>query len=288
MATPCRPRRRILAAVAAVGTAVVAAGCGSAPAAPGIRTLQTGVLSVCLYPGFAPFSERDHDGAFVGWDVAYLTEFAAKEKLRVRPVEVTKFDGIWLAPANDTCDIAASGISDDSDRRAETGTGATWSAHYYNVLRAFVVRSADDRSVSGVEDLRNRTVIVTANSTADADLRNRLLRSGITTTTIRGTSNEEDAARQVRDATPGGEPFAYGGGLGSLQLLVKRLGGLSVVWPHCNMRADGSQVEEPFSFVVRGRSTGLADALNAFIAKPGTTYPGASAVDAACAPLPPS
>jgi hypothetical protein len=110
------------------------------------------------------------------------------------------------------------------------------------------------------------------------------VRNGITTTTILTTNDEEDAARQVRDAPDGDEPFAYAGGLGSVRFLAEELGGLAVAWPHCNMLADGSEVDEPFSFVVRADDDGLLAALDSFITSPTNHYPGGSPTSADCAP----
>jgi membrane-bound lytic murein transglycosylase MltF len=276
---------RILLAVLAT---MLIASCGSATPAPDVRTLEPGVLKVCLYPGFAPFSEQDDKGEFIGWDIAYLKDFAATQGLRVEAVEAKSFDGIWLEPAKGTCDVAASGISDAASRRVATGEGAQWTQHYYNVLRAFLVRSGDAGSLTSIEDLRGRTVVVTANSTADDDLRNRLQRAGITTTKIVDTASDEDAARDVQDAGPAGEPFAFAAGLGTVELLAKRLPGLEVAWPHCNMLADGTNTQESFSFVVRSESTGLLDALNGFIASPDAKYQGKPETDPDCVPLPSS
>lgn len=224
--------------------------------------------------------------AFKGWDIDYLKDFAATQGLRVEPVEAKNFDGIWLEPAKGTCDVAASGISDAAARRAATGIGADWSQHYYNVLRAFLVRSGDSGSLTSIEDLRGRTVVATANSTADDDLRNRLQRAGITTTEIRYTTSDEEAAQDVRGAGPGGEPFAFAAGLGTVELLAQRLQGLEVAWPHCNMLADGTPAQESFSFVVRRDSTGLIDALNEFIASPGARYQGKPETDPECVTVP--
>jgi hypothetical protein len=276
---------RILSGVVAT---ILIAGCNSTPPAPSVRTLEAGVLKVCLYPGFAPFGEQDDKGEFFGWDVSYLKAFAAREGLRFQSVVAKSFDGIWLEPAKDTCDVAASGISDKAERRVATGTRAQWSQHYYNGLRAFLVRSGDAKSLGKIEDLQGRTVVVTANSTADYDLRNRLRLGNVTTTKILDTTNDEDAAKMVRNAGPSGEPFAFGAGLGSLKALAERLDGLAVVWPHCNMLADGTGAQEPFSFVVRSESSGLLDALNGFIASPDAKYEGASEGVTGCAPLPPS
>ncbi len=124
-------------------------------------------------------------------------------------------------------------------------------------------------------------MIVTGDSTADLDLRNRMAQAGITSVTIGTTDNEADAATKVRDAGESGEPFAYGGGYGSIEYLAQQLGGLELAWPHCNMTKEGEeykQVPEPFSFVSRAASTGVAEALDAFIADPANKYAG---------PLPP-
>jgi len=236
------------------------------------KTIEPGVLKVGLYPGFAPFVSKDSQGRWVGWDVSYLEAFAKRENLAFQPVEVADFNGIWNLPGKGECDIAASGISDTEDRRKETGADAIWSDHYYRVVRSFAVRAVDQGKLNDIEDLRNKTVIVTGGSTADYDLTNRLELAGIQSVTIETTLDEETAAIKVRDG--GGVPFAYGGGLGSVELLVKNLGGLAVAWPHCNMLADGRQVDEPFSFVVRAESSGLAAALNQYIAHPDAPYEG--------------
>lgn len=242
----------------------------SADAAP--QTLEQGTLKVCLYPGFAPFSSKDSDGRFIGWDVDYLEAFAGSHRLAFQPVEVPEYQGIWNQPAGGVCDIAASGISDTPDRRAATGPSVRWSQPYHHVLRAFLVRVDDEHDLNSIEDLRARTVIVTADSTADHDLRNRLARAGITDTTIVSTTDEEDAARQVLAGSASGEPFAYGGGLGSVQFLASKFPGLAVAWPHPNMLSDGSEAQEAFSYVVRALDVGLIEALDRFIAD--RPYPG--------------
>jgi len=270
---------------------VLALLCGSAfaiEARTAVKTHKSGILAVCLYPGFAPFVSKDEHGQWVGWDVSYLEDFAKQEKLTFQPVEVKDFNGIWNLPGKDEfeCDIAASGISDTADRRKETGAAGDWSDHYYRVVRAFVVRYSDRDKLDGICDLRGKKVIVTGNSTANTDLVNRLKFADIKSVTIETTTNEEDAAKLVRDGLGPDAPFAYGGGLGSVQLVAAKLGCLSVVWPHCNMLANGEQADEPFSFVVRHADTGLADALNKYIAHPTEPYEGGPGPDMKCPPAP--
>jgi len=71
-------------------------------------------------------------------------------------------------------------------------------------------------------------------------------------------------------------PFAYGGGYGSIKSLAdgSSKGQCTVdtaplapkpAWPHCNMVDKEHAYAEPFSFVVRGKDTGLLKALNCYI-----------------------
>jgi len=274
----------LLTLVAALAIPVSWSACATGAGSGAGKTLEPGVLKVCLYPGFAPFVSKDEQGQWIGWDVSYLKDFAKREKLVFQPVEVADFNGIWNRPGPGECDIAASGISDIADRRKQSGNAAIWSHHYYRVVRSFAVRAVDQNKLNGIEDLRDKTVIVTGNSTADNDLRNRLKLAGIQSVTIETTTDEEAAAIKVRDG--GGVPFAYGGGLGSNELLVKKLGGLVVAWPHCNMLEDGAQVDEPFSFVVSAKSSGLAADLNQYIAHPDAPYEGGPGPDLKCPPAP--
>ena len=46
-------------------------------------TLSEGVLTICTYTEFAPFSYED-EGDIVGTDITLLTEFAAKTDLGIK------------------------------------------------------------------------------------------------------------------------------------------------------------------------------------------------------------
>jgi hypothetical protein len=79
------------------------------------------------------------------------------------------------------------------------------------------------------------------------------------------------------------DPFTYGGGYGSIQSLAdgSSKGKCTVptaplapapAWPHCNRVDKGNAYSEPFSFVVRGKDSGLLKALNCYINS--HEYPG--------------
>lgn len=282
-------RRAALPPLAAAAALLLGAWLVPSPASlaqPAARAAAMPVLRVCLYGGFAPFA-IDDGGVWKGWDVDYLRGFAAANRLAFQVVKEKEFKNIWLRPGEDRCDVAGTSISDTADRRKATGSAGEWTATYYGVVRAFLVRTADREKLQRVADLAGKTVIVTADSTADNDLRNRVAQSHVGNVTIHGTDSEEAAADQVRK----GAAFAYGGGYGSVVELAKR-GGLVVVWPHCNMvtvTEHGStrfeEYAEPFSFVVRKESGRLA-ALDAYIRNPKNVYEGTAIPDLGCKPPP--
>ena len=257
-----------------------AASPGNCPKADSIKTLEKCTLQVCLYPGFKPFTSwEEKDPVWRGWDVVYLKAFAKSYGLTFKEVKIEAFLGIWKLPGGErkACDIAAAGISDLPDRRAES-PGTTWSKTYYTVDRAYLVRDGD--TLDKVEDLAGKkvTVIVTKGSTADTDLQNRLRqarKAGVKVdgVTVGYTDQEAEAAKMVLNR----KAFAYGGGYGSVLALAPKGSGLKVTWTHCNMVEASPNVfqeyAEPFSFVVRSADTGLPAALDRYIS-PQHPYPG--------------
>lgn len=260
----------------AVAGALLLTGCGGVGTsgqqspAPGITTLNPGALTVCMYPGFAPFESQTPEGEWVGYEVTYLQDFARSQNLKFQVVSVPEFNGIWTKPGKNECDVAASGIAEVPSRVAQTGTGGQWSDHYYRVMRAFATRKPN--TLNGVQDLAGQTVIVTKGSTADIDLTSRIARGDVANVTVEYTDNEKVASNRVASANKRGEPFAYGGGLGSIQAMTEVYPNLKVAWVHCLMLPDGQVISEDFSYITRTESAGLADALNTWINT--TPYPG--------------
>ena len=236
-----------------------------------LKTLEPGVVSVCLYPGFAPFAIKGEDGTWSGWDVEFLEGFAKQQGLTLKPVEFSTFDNIWMRPGNDECDLAGTGITKTADRSAATGTGATWSSTYYSVARGFAV--LDGVQVQGIGDLAGHVVLATKGSTADLDLQARIKNAGITNVTLQYVDAGVDAAKQL---VAGGSdaPIGFAEGVGSVETLVQQFPKLELAWQHCMMLPDGSISSEPFGFPVRAKSTGVAAALDSYIGRPTAAYPG--------------
>lgn len=240
-------------------------------------------LTVCMYPGFAPFTSLDQSNQWVGWDVAFLQRFGESQGRELTPVTQAEFQNIWQKPGQPgpPCEIAASGISDSEARRNDS-PGTLWSDHYFSVERAFAVRTAardqelgcPHGTLDDLQDLVGKWVIVTQGSTADLDLQHRAQAAGLPielscdevvpgTLCVGYTDDEEEAAEKVANDC---EVFAYGGGDGSIECLATKLApGLEVAWRHRYMNEDGMEVDEPFSFVVTAQEPDLLDALNDFI-----------------------
>ena len=253
-------RRRIAFALGAVGAVTAASLAVAAP-----TTITPGTLTICTYPGFAPFTSFSSSGAWQGWDASFLTRFATEQGLAVKTISVTPFNGMWKRPGEDQCDIAAAGIGNQAARRAES-PGTTWSSTYYVVIRAFAVRKGT--TLTGVQDMAGKTVIVTKGSTADQDITQQIRQHHVKGVTVRYTNDEGNAVAQVSK----GKVFAYGGGLGSIQYQARRFRNIKVAWPHRILLPNGKRGSEPFSYPVRTADTGLIEALNAFIAANRSSY----------------
>ena len=136
-------------------------------------TLSEGVLTICTYTEFAPFSYEDR-GDIVGTDISLLREFAAKTDLRIKIIK-RGFPGLWETPSDGDCDVAAAGMMEYEDRRL--GRNAVWSDPYLLVRRSLLIRRSDAEILRGPEDFKGKTIVVTPTSSADidADLRYRPL-----------------------------------------------------------------------------------------------------------------
>jgi ABC-type amino acid transport substrate-binding protein len=264
--------------MAAMGCALLllSSGCGGSGVASSgdststVTTLEPGVLKVCLYPGFAPFAIKGDDG-WSGWDPEYLAAFAEEQGLQFEPVEVGTFNDIWMRPGNDECDVAGTGITVTEARKQQTGTAIDWTDDYYSVARSLAVRKGT--KITSVEDLAGQTVVTTKGATADIDLLARIAAAGLTDVKVEYVNDEAVGTRRVAEAGPDG-PIGFAAGVGSIDTLAASIPGIEATWIHCMMLPDGTESSEPFAFTVRSGSTGVAAALNAFIAAPTTAYAG--------------
>ncbi len=127
------PRLTTLMFASIAGFSIVLAGCGgdtgtassadttgsTEPSAAQVATIEPGILTVCA-TGAQPFGYQTDQGDWTGFDIDLLEAMATDINGGLElSVTVLPLSGIWLAPADDTCDVVAAALT----ITPETGRG---------------------------------------------------------------------------------------------------------------------------------------------------------------------
>ena len=128
-------------------------------------TITPGILTICTYTEFAPFSYEE-DGEIVGTDINFLKNFALEMNLRVKILK-KDFSGLWETPGQGLCDVSAAGMMEYKDRTV--GDNAVWSESYMLVTRSLLIRRSDKKLLVAPEDFKGRKIVVTPTSSAHID-----------------------------------------------------------------------------------------------------------------------
>ncbi len=115
-------------------------------------TISEGILTICTYTEFAPFSYED-GGDIAGTDIRLLGEFAEELDLWVEIIK-RDFAGLWEAPGNGDCDVSAAGMMEHEDRYL--GGNPVWSDPYMLVTRSLLIRRSDSEILRGPEDFEGK------------------------------------------------------------------------------------------------------------------------------------
>lgn len=100
-----------------------------------LKTITPGVLTVSAYANFYPVCYKSSTGKIEGLDVDIMVEFCRLTKMKLKIIEKSDFNGIWLDPVHGISDIAIGGIG-ISDKRTRVHT--TWTIPYFYVKRTCV------------------------------------------------------------------------------------------------------------------------------------------------------
>ena len=132
-------------------------------------TISEGILTICTYTEFAPFSYED-GGDIAGTDISLLREFAEEMDLGMEIIK-RDFAGLWETPGNGDCDVSAAGMMEYEDRYL--GEDAVWSDPYMLVTRSLLIRRSDLGILKCPGDFEGKKIVVTPTSSAhiDGDLR---------------------------------------------------------------------------------------------------------------------
>ena len=220
-------------------------------------TITPGILTICTYTEFAPFSYEE-DGEIVGTDINFLKNFALEMNLRVKILK-KDFSGLWETPGQGLCDVSAAGMMEYKDRTV--GDNAVWSESYMLVTRSLLIRRSDKKLLVAPEDFKGRKIVVTPTSSAHIDGDERYKPMGATI--IPEVPSQDEIVSQLLS----GQIDAFGEGDVSNEYLAskytdasgERLLVLTDVHPMKN--------PELLRFAVRSEDPNLPKNLNVFIAK---------------------
>lgn len=142
---------------------VLLGGCSSDDAidTSGITTVESKTLTVCSDIPYAPF-ELGENGNYSGIDVDVLGAIGEDlgHKVTFKP---TAFDDIFTAMNDNVCDMVASAVSINDERKKTM----LFSDGYFEVNQSLLVRTEDQASYPSLEKLTSRKVGVQSGTTGE-------------------------------------------------------------------------------------------------------------------------
>lgn len=232
---------------------VVLAGCSARSDRPALQTLEPGVVRIAV-TGTTVTDPLDPEQ----WMYRYAERLARDLDLRVA-WHVVPFDESWALAGQDVVDVVATNLASFPDR---VSPGGTFSVPFLYEQRALRIRAAERSQYRTIVDFVGKKVGAVKGMAAERDLLRRAPDGvQIVSTTTFPELYAQFAAGQL-DAVAQAEYFTLDG------RVIPSYGPDLALIDHHDLNP--GQREESV-FVVRDRSTGLLDAVNAFVKK--TPFP---------------
>ena len=241
---------RLTRALALIGSLLLLTGCANDNQ---IQTITPGTLIVAVT---REVPTDPYDSQL--WIRRYVERFAAEQDLAIEWL-VVPFSESWLLASNNQVDLVATNVASFPDRKSE---GATFSDPFLFERRALRIRPGDEAFYNHIDDFIGKTVGVVRGMAAERDV-DRRAPDGVI---IRRTDSfpelyaEFDAGQL--DAIAEAEYYSLDGEV------IPSHGDEIVLIDHHDL-TPGEREESVF--VVSDASTGLLEAVNAFIGK--TRFP---------------
>lgn len=225
---------------------------GDGPAFGGVQTLVPGVLTVAIT------GDATGDLDPEAWMNRYAERLVADLKMKAE-WKVVPFDKSWELAGKDVVDLVATNLANFPDR---VSPGGTFSAPFLYEQRALRIRAADKAKYRTIADFMGKKVGAVTGMAAHRDLLKRAP-NGVEVVAA-GTFPELYAMfdKGALDAVAQAEYFALDG------RIIPSYGPELTLIDHHDLNP--GQREESV-FVVRDKSTGLLDAVNAFVKR--TPFP---------------
>lgn len=238
--------------IALVACLAVLAGCAATPNAPSIQTLEPGVVKIAV----TGTSDDPLDPE--QWMYRYAEQLGRDLGLRVE-WRVVEFDKSWELAGKDVVDVVATNLASFPDR---VSPGGTFSAPFLYEQRALRIRAADKSRYRTIADFAGKRVGAVTGMAAERDLLRRAPPGVQIVSTTTFPELYERFGKGELEAVAQAEYFALDG------RVIPSYGPDLALIDHHDLNP--GQREESV-FVVRDKSTGLLDAVNAFVRR--TPFP---------------
>ena len=226
--------------------AAAAAVAGIAPAQPAVRTIESGVVRIAITGTATDLLDPE------AWMYRYAERLGHDLGLRVA-WKVVPFDTSWTLAGQDVVDIVATNLANFPDR---VSPGATFSTPFLYERRALRIRASDRTTYRTIADFMGRKVGAVTGMAAERDLLRRAPQGVTVVSTATFPELYDLFAKGQLDAVAQAEYFTLDG------RIIPSYGPDLALIDHHDLNP--GQREESV-FVVRDKSTGLLDAVNAFV-----------------------
>lgn len=227
--------------------------CGAVPNTRPIQTLTPGVVKIAV-TSTTVTDQLDPEE----WMYRYAERLAQDLRLRAE-WHVVAFDTSWALAGQDVVDVVATNLASFPDR---VSPGGTFSAPFLYEQRALRIRAADRAQYRTIADFVGKRVGAVKGMAAERDLLRRAPPGVQVVSTSTFPELYEQFGRGEIDAVAQAEYFALDG------RVIPSYGPDLALIDHHDLNP--GQREESV-FVVRDKSTGLLDAVNAYVSR--TRFP---------------
>ena len=238
--------------IALVACLAVLAGCGATPE-PAVHTIDAGVVKIAV-TGTTVTDPLDPEQ----WMYRYAEQLGRDLGLRVE-WHVVPFSQSWALAGKDVVDVVATNLASFPDR---VSPGGTFSAPFLYEQRALRIRAADRAQYRTIADFAGKKVGAVKGMAAERDLLRRAPSDVQIVSTTTFPELYQQFAQGQLDAVAQAEYFALDG------RVIPSYGPDLTLIDHHDLNP--GQREESV-FVVRDKSTGLLEAVNAFVRR--TPFP---------------
>lgn len=243
------PLRRFLPVVALA----LLAGCSAAPNVPALKTLEPGVVKIAI-TGVTVDDPLDPEQ----WMYHYAERLAQDLNLRA-DWHVVPFDKSWELAGKDEVDVVATNLASFPDR---VSAGGTFSVPFLYEQRALRIRASDQAHYRTIADFVGKKVGAVKGMAGERDLLRRAPSGVQVVSTMTFPELYEQFGRGELAAVAQAEYFALDG------RVIPSYGPDLALIDHHDLNP--GQREESV-FVVRDKSQGLLEAVNAFVKR--TPFP---------------